>query len=476
MTYQRLIWIALLALAVGAAGAEPAAAIFADHFDSGAEIGSEKVPSTGSPSILVLRANILTESDPDWGRWDLYFEDGVPANSFETYWDVNSLGAYTPETSLMPPVDVPQCPIPGADPCTFGMDDLGSVIAAINFLKDFLGTAIPDLAIDMRDYDLLGPDGAPDGWADGVLLIVNAPFRSISFPLFVFDQTEFNGVRIGAVGVVNASRDEDVALHEFGHLLGWADMYDEDSSSAGLTYTLMGGSRNYEGEGCTSLINAYDRVRIGWAGVVDITGNRRMILEPAAATGSVYRVGVSETEYFLVENRQPLTMGGFALDAGGLINSAGLAVWHVDDSIKPDVTGVIGIPNLNRDDWHPRVMLEQADGRYDLQNDFPAIEDDDLFTEGDIFAPGPAHEPIGPDNQVPDSNYYSGTPSNFSLSGIDTVSRAPDIVADIFYDDTPPLFACAAADPGGEANRPSPIHLLPYVFALAVFWRRTRAW
>ncbi len=474
MRIQRLIVIAALVVALGPVGEEPAWAVFADHFDSGAAIGPEKVPSTGSPNILVLRANILTEEDPPWSKWELYFEDESWANPFENYWDVNSLGVYTPETALMPLVDVPDCPIPGADPCTFDLEDPASVIAAIEFLIDFLGTAIPALNIDMQDYDLSGPDDSPDGWTDGVLLLVNAPFRSIAFPLFVFDRTGYNGVRIGAVGIVNAFGDEDIALHEFGHLLGWADMYDEDKSSAGLTYTLMGGSRNYNEPDRTSLINAYDRLRIGWANVIDIVGDQSVTVEPAATTGNVYRIGVSPKEYFLLENRQPFTIGGDEFDAGGLITHPGLAVWHVDDNVLPEITGLIGLPNLNREDWHPRIMLEQADGLYDLQNDIHEIEDADLFQDGDAFDAAPAHAPIGPDNQVFDSNYYSGHPSNFTISNVDTVSDAPNIVADIAYDETPPIFSCAVMDPSGHDDHPSPLGLLPYGLALAVFWRRSR--
>ncbi len=460
-------WIVALAVAMGPLSVTPAWAIFADHFDSGAAIGAEKVPSTGSPNILVLRVNILTEEDPPWSKWDAAFNDGLWPNFFENYWDVVSLGAYTPETVLQPWIDVPDCPIPGADPCTFDVEDLVSVLAAIDFLKGFLRTAIQELGIYMPDYDLLGPDGVPDGWADGVLLLVNAPFRSIAFPLFVFDPTEYDGVRIGGVGVVNAFKDVDTALHEFGHLLGWADMYDEDKSSAGLTYTLMGNSRNYNEDERTSLINAYDRMRIGWANVIPVTGTQRVTLEPAATTGNVYRIGVSETEYFLVENRQPMIIGGFAFDAGGLVTDPGLAVWHVDDRVLGEITGLVGLPNLNREDWHPRVMLEQADGLYDLQNDIHTVEDADLFMEGDVFVSLPAHEPIGPDNPVFDSNYYSGDPSSFTLHNMDAVSDPPNILADFTYEDIPPpLFTCSAAVPATHDRQPSLMDLLPLVAAL----------
>lgn len=453
--------------------AAPAWATFADHFDSGAAIGPEKVPHDGSTRVLVLRANVLTEADPPWLKWEEYFDDALPANAFENYWAANSLGVFTPQTDLAALVDVPECPIPGASPCDFDLNDLFSVLAAIDFLKQFIGQAIADLGVDMRDYDLSGPAGAPDGWADGVVLLINAPFRSIAFPLGAFDQTAYNGVRIGAVAVTNAFEDEDTAAHEFGHLLGFADMYDEDGTSAGLTYTLMGGGRNYTGATRVSALNAYDRLRIGWATAVDVSGSQTLHIEPALTSGKVYRVGASMTEYFLIENRRPLSIGGFEIDGGGLMGSPGLAIWHVDDAVQPLPTGVLGLPYLVRDDWRPRIMLEQADGAYDLQFDRSALDEGDLFRDGDAFLPGPSHAPIGAANPIFDSNYYSGAPSNLAVDNIDVASAAPDIVADVSYDGASPP-GCAALAPGGA--RPGVEAAAPWALAaLALLARRRRA-
>ncbi|MCA9770847.1 MAG: hypothetical protein KC466_00475, partial [Myxococcales bacterium] len=102
------------------------------------------------------------------------------------------------------------------------------------------------------------------------------------------------------------------------------------------------------------------------------------------------------------------------------------------------------------------------------------IEDVDLFQNGDAFPIGAAHAPIGPANQIFDSNYYSGDPSNFSLTNVDTVSFAPDIRADVSYDGTLPPGGGGCSAMARGPGKAWGAGLLPYLLAFTVVARRIR--
>lgn len=158
-----------------------------------------------------------------------------------------------------------------------------------------------------------------------------------------------------------------VFCHEFGHVLGLPDLYDTSGSpeategigewdlmASGVYTHLEGGALGSK----PAHLSAWSKVALGWAEPTWVTQDSLGVtIPPAETTGQVFRLwtnGVEESEYFLVENRQPL---GF--DAG-LVRSSietgggpahGLLIYHVDG-------GIFG----NNNAAHKMVDVEEGGG------------------------------------------------------------------------------------------------------------------
>ncbi|TKB60710.1 MAG: M6 family metalloprotease domain-containing protein, partial [Nitrospira sp.] len=154
--------------------------------------------------------------------------------------------------------------------------------------------------------------------------------------------------------------------HENGHMVcDYPDLYDYgyDGVQAYGTghYCLMcfgGNDKN------PVQVGAYLKNEAGWATKASpitpgITANL------SAANNDFYVYAKSETEYFIVENRQKTGRDTFLPDAG-------LAIWHVDEAGS----------NENQQmtpSQHYECSLEQADNRFDLEQGTNAGDSEDLF-------------------------------------------------------------------------------------------------
>lgn len=145
-----------------------------------------------------------------------------------------------------------------------------------------------------------------------------------------------------------------VCAHELGHLLfGWPDLYDTDNSSEGIGSWCLMAAGSWNGGGdrpCHA--SAWCKTGQEWVTVVNQTANGPAAIDDVKSSHTVHRLwrnGEASQEYFLVENRQKT---GFddKLPAGGLL------IWHVDEAVAK-----------NTDENHPKVALEQADGKRDLE-------------------------------------------------------------------------------------------------------------
>ena len=170
-------------------------------------------------------------------------------------------------------------------------------------------------------------------------------------------------IKVGDVGIYGfLTIPEDallgVTVHELGHLVfSWPDLYDGDSSSAGLgSWCLMaGGSWLTTGtdprgsKPCHP--SAWCKSTQGWVDVVTEKTNRSIKLADVKESRTVHRLwtnGAGGHEYFLIENRQKQKY-----DAA--LPGSGLLVWHVDENVK-----------TNTNESHYKVALMQADGKNQL--------------------------------------------------------------------------------------------------------------
>lgn len=200
-----------------------------------------------------------------------------------------------------------------------------------------------------------------------------------------------------------------VFCHEWGHVVGLPDLYDTDqgATSEGVGQWSVMGSGNYNDlSKHPAHLDAWSKKSLGWLVPTNVFVNSTDVQIPAAEFNpTAFRLrkngDVAGYEYWLVENRQKV---GFDVGLPG----AGLLIYHIDES-RPD----------NNDDFHPKVMVEQADGKFDLQY---------RNNRGDAGDPWPnGTKRDFHDKTVPDSKYYSEVSSQvgvWNISGANSIMTA----------------------------------------------------
>jgi M6 family metalloprotease-like protein len=251
-----------------------------------------------------------------------------------------------------------------------------------------------DADVDMGRFDNDGPDGVPnsgddDGYVDIVfinLLTVPRDFLigGASGLASLGLNTDFLSDDPAATGGVIRVRDQfsgfggttqrghvftvtaATMCHEFAHVLGLPDLFDQSSvtadgqldpvqDSAGIgKWGLMGlGTLGWGVEDGPNAFSAWSLAELGWLGVdnarLEVISESRtgIVLEPMDRGGRVLKIPLTPDEYFLIENRQ-------ASDSfyNRNIPGGGLLVWHVDERADND------------EERHKQVDLLCADGLF----------------------------------------------------------------------------------------------------------------
>ncbi len=264
-----------------------------------------------------------------------------------------------------------------------------------------------DADVDFSEYD---NDG--DGSVDGVFVVhagtgyeesgSNCEIHSHKWNI---STVNYDGVNISTYSIEPEESPNSggiipigVFCHEFGHVLGLPDLYDTDYSSSGCGrwVVMAGGSYNNQSR-TPAQFCAWSKYQLGWHTPITVESNMTDVEIPAAATSHVsYRIwrnGITGSQYFLVENKQKYGYDSY-------LPGEGLLIWHIDDNVGG-----------NSNDWHPRVFLEQADGKYDLQND------NNNGDAGDPFR-GPAYVDEFNDMTDPGSKDYNNNSTEVAVWNI----------------------------------------------------------
>lgn len=207
--------------------------------------------------------------------------------------------------------------------------------------------------------------------------------------------------------------------HEFGHVLGLPDLYDTDYSSRGLgNWSMMAGGSWNGGGTSPSHFDAWSKYQLGWINPVVVDSNMTTVNIPASEDSAVSYIlwteGQASSEYFIIENRQ---QHGF----DSALPSSGLMIYHIDESVSG-----------NTNDWHPKVMLEQADGQFHLQNNSNSGDTGDPF-------PGSYSVTDFNDNTTPGSRDYDNFLTYVAVSNI--THNAGIITADLGVDVSFPILS-----------------------------------
>lgn len=233
--------------------------------------------------------------------------------------------------------------------------------------------------------DLAKYDADHDKAVDGIMIVhqgldkANVPEGEgeglIHSTSFLYSGLERDGLAIPGICLVPELYDKNnistigVFVHEYGHVLDLPDLYDTDYSTEGVgNWDVMGAGnwlgRNQDGDSPT-LMSAWTKKQMGWANVIELNKTARNIV---INNSVVYQIGGESKEYFLLEHREKGNSSSF----DEYIPGSGIGIWHVDERATS---------NGNDNERKARlVVLEQADGKNDLDKKNSLGDAGDLFT------------------------------------------------------------------------------------------------
>lgn len=505
----------------------PARADFIDLWADKSDMPAHKAPKLGHSRVLLIPVEIDYTGargaylPVDMAALTSFFT--APADpqafSFNGFISRASGFRYRADVTVAPLVKYDGCPamLASSGDCTIARGDLSGLTSGMDFVRDVFRRAHDEGKVDFRKFDINGYGGAPDGVIDGAMIVVNVPGVGIAFPIsfvnggsnlsggnggpLVIDGVQIPYVAIGGARMIAGVQHlETVILHEFGHILGLADLYYEHPANdlypayGGLHYSTMG---DYSYDLSATMPDAESRRALSWTDMHVVSGTETLTLNPVAAGGGVVKLGMmtgNRREYFLAEVRGPWG----AYDQGiADVNGKpawGLAVYHVDWSRGPlPQAGAFTARLLNCldcDPWHPFISNLESQNRFGLiyqgarsgsgfGSPQGGISDDQVLWQdgarlGSMINPGL----LSAQNRYTATNWYDGSQSGIVIDAIKvnadhsvTATFTAPVVADACADVTCALLeACVPSGPtagtcvavaqdtdGGLSLRPPPL-------------------
>ena len=390
-------------------------ASFNDHWDAGAG------------TVLFSKGRVNTAEYANLFNQLGHVSDGA-VGSVKDYYREVSYGKLTVDSIVTPWVRLPQ------NEAYYG--------AATTSSKD---ANRPQLAADAvaaaeaAGFNFAQGDSDGDGWVDGLTIIHSGHGEELSgnpsdciwsHKGSMSTIVTVDGVKMkqyhtepalrGAISSTSIIRIGVIA-HEMGHFFGLPDLYDYSSQTNGLgNWCLMaGGSWNGSYGNSPAHFSAWAKAMLGF-----------LIPEPQyAASGKslprvednpvvhLYRDGMSNDEYFLVENRAKY----------GFDNTAeiypGLLVYHVDAKSS----------NNDLSTWpHPLVKIEEADGNNSLGLKTASSQAGDAWTSVSGIAGGlsDATSVQSTNAMIYQAHYYNrlNSPSSYSYIRLKNFSAAGNVM------------------------------------------------
>ncbi|MBI4710124.1 MAG: M6 family metalloprotease domain-containing protein [Nitrospirae bacterium] len=211
-----------------------------------------------------------------------------------------------------------------------------------------------------------------------------------------------------------------VFAHELGHVFGLPDLYDYgyDSAGAGDWSLMAGGSWNGTNGSSPAHFDAWSRSELGFVTPQVVSANTTGVNIPAVETSPsvfyVWNSGLTNNEYFLVENRQKT---GYDASLPG----SGMLIWHIDENMASNDSQCLNMNNCSCPS-HYKVALEQADGLLQLE------KNQSQGNGGDPF-PGTSNKTSFSSSSTPNSGSYLNCTSSVAVTNIS--ASASVMTADI---------------------------------------------
>lgn len=335
------------------------------------------IPTTGNRKVLVL---LVEFSDVSFSTMDNAYQHYYNQFNQKGYTDVygsvgsvrdfyeqSSNGLYTPEYVIAGPVKLSKASTYyGANVGYGGGDDSKRIAEMV--------TDACRAVNDTIDFSQFDTDN--DGYCDNVYVIyagygaADSGQPSTIWPhsynlSYTGNSIELDGVTIDHYACnqeINGSNGNyggiGVFVHEFGHVLGFADHYNTENSYSQYTPgdwdTMCSGSYNHGGY-VPPYYTAYERACLGWLDPTELSLSTDTVVNLGSLGETSKALFVtnpkSSSEFFVIENRQQTGFDKY-------LPGHGMLVWHIQYNSQ-----YWGANIVNNDDDHQRVDIVEANGR-----------------------------------------------------------------------------------------------------------------
>jgi immune inhibitor A len=325
---------------------------------------------------------------------------------------------------------------------------------AQRMIEDAVDSADP--WVDFSQFDNDGPDGVPnsgddDGYVDFLIVVHGGEgYEQTMKPGHIHSHVStirarpVDGVHVRMYSTGPEDGPVGTFAHEFGHLLGLPDLYDITLNTYGLgMWSLMAYGSWGEGGRRPIGLDPWCKAKLGFLEPVVIDSNYVGYELPCIEDGphalKLWSEGEAGQQYFMVENRRIKSW-----DSWLRWFDEGLLVYHVDERYRD-----------NSSDSKHLISLEQADGRFDLEERrFWGFGSD----AGDPY-PGETGNTTFSWWTTPDNHSNEGSPTQVSLRNIsdtgdvmtfDVEVRSPVILFEDYLIDDSSGDADGEPDPGED--------------------------
>lgn len=298
-----------------------------------------------------------------------YYKGGGSYGAIKEYFRDQSMGKFTPEFVVIGPITLD-------NDCAYYGKNSGSS-KDIN-ISAFYKESIEKAQKIYSDWSVFDNDG--NNSVDMAFFIYAGEGENgygdenTIWPKEEVSGGTINGVKYGCYACCNETLDGKtdgigVFVHELSHALGLPDFYDTRYVAYGMDYWDIMDSGCYCDDAYTPCnYTAYERDFMGWSELVTLNPNepQTLTLNPLSDNGIGYKIvnPENENEFYVIENRQPLTWDLFVGNGTERTKMHGLMVTHVDYLRSSWTSNSV---NTTKD--HQRMTIIPADGNlYSFMN------------------------------------------------------------------------------------------------------------